>query len=46
MTNRGYSDRINKGEASMVVSLKTEEGDTISARTSAPILIGPIEPAR
>lgn len=42
----GRSDRINKAEASMVVSLKTEDGDTLTARTSSPILIGPIENPR
>ncbi len=42
----GFSDRINKGEASMVVTLKPDQGDPVTARTSAPILIGPIETAR
>lgn len=47
----GFSDKINKGEASMVVTFKPEgaggEGtEPITARTSSPILIGPIERAR
>lgn len=43
----GYSDQINKGEASMLITFKPEAGgEPIVARTSSPILIGPIERSR
>lgn len=36
------TDRIDRGEASMVVTFTPEGGQALYARTSAPILIGPI----
>jgi hypothetical protein len=38
----GYTDKIDQGEAMMVVKFTPEHGEPIVARTSAPILIGPI----